>query len=136
VYFRGVEVYASGGDTVDFGMILLDDGRIVLDYGEMGTGEAIVGWSCGPGDGVFNPASLWPETDLDAWTYAMPWDSLGIGMGTEETLYQSYSGGLTDSLDTAERSVVYCVNSGTDDDGDGWTDACGDPDDSDASVTP
>jgi hypothetical protein len=117
-------------------MILLGDGRIVLDYGDVMTDEAIVCWSCGPGDGILNPAALWPETDLIAWTYAMPWDSLGIGMGTEEALYQSYIGGLTDGFDTPERSIVYCMNSGADADGDGWTDDCGDPDDGDASVIP
>jgi hypothetical protein len=61
VYFRGVEVYATGGSTVDFGMILLDDGRIVLDYGDMMNGEAIVGWSCGPGEGISNPAPSGPR---------------------------------------------------------------------------
>jgi hypothetical protein len=136
VYFRDIEVYAAGGATVDVGIVLLADGRIVLDYGEVTTGEAIVGWSCGPGDGVINPGAIWPETDLSAWTYTTPWDSLGIGTGTEDAFYQSFTGGVLHAFDTPERSLVYCVRSGTDGDGDGWTDQCGDPDDGDASVTP
>ena len=136
VYFRGVELFGEAGATIDMGMILLADGRVVLDYGEVATTTAIVGWSCGPGDGVANPAAMWPETDLYVWTYSAPWDSLGIGTGSEVTLYQSYIGGVADAFDTPERSIVYCVQSGTDGDGDGWTDDCGDPDDTDASVTP
>ncbi len=136
VYFRGIDVY-SGSDTIDMGMILLADGRIVLDYGDVVSKEALVGWSCGPAeDGTVNPGAIWPATDLSTWTYLAPWDSLGIGMGTEEAVYQLYTDGLLNWFDTPETSIVYCVNSGADSDGDGWTDDCGDPDDSDASVTP
>ena len=136
VYFRGVEVADSVGETVDFGMILLADGRIVLDYGDVTGKQALVGWSCGPGDGIASDTASWPPTDLVDWTYTAPWDSLGIGMGTEDAFYHRYTGGITAAFDMPRRSLIFCVSAGTDDDGDGWTDACGDPDDGDASVTP
>ena len=43
---------------------------------------------------------------------------------------------LSDASDVSGQTFTFCVNSGTDSDGDDWTDECGDPDDSDSSVTP
>jgi hypothetical protein len=127
VYFIGVPEY-SGTQTVTFSMIMMEDGRVVLSYGDINTVDGMVGWSCGvPGSSS--------ESDLTDEAADIPTASLGIGQGTEAMVYEIFTSSA-DANDLGSQTFTFCVNSGTDSDGDDWTDDCGDPDDSDSSVTP
>jgi hypothetical protein len=127
VYFIGVPEY-GGTQSVTFSMIMMEDGRVVLSYGDIDTVDGMVGWSCGvPGSSS--------ESDLTDEAADIPTASLGIGQGTESMVYEIFTS-LADANDLASQTFTFCVNSGTDSDGDDWTDDCGDPDDSDSSLTP
>jgi len=127
VYFRGVYEYGTSNPNT-FSMILLEDGRVLLTYETVSPTDALSGWSCGTG------ASGASELDLTAESESIPEGSAGIGQGTESGVYEVFTGASTNDLDNA--TLMFCVNSGTDSDGDGWTDECGDLNDADASVTP
>ncbi len=128
VHFRDVYEYGTTS-TNTFTYILRDDGRIVLAYGEMNAADGLVGWTCGTGR---DPSAV----DLTEELTAIPEGSLGIGAGTEDAVYEYFSGSGVGIGDVSDQIFHFCVNSGTDGDGDGWTDECGDPDDSDPGVTP
>ncbi|MBO83843.1 MAG: hypothetical protein CL927_00675, partial [Deltaproteobacteria bacterium] len=125
LYFRKAEEY-SGSTTNDFAVILFDDGRIMWDFGSMSSREGIVGWACG--------ASSGDEVD---WSAERVYGTDGlptVGTGTEDAMWQQFTN--SDPNDLGESTVWSCATAGDDDDSDGWTDICGDPDDSDAMVTP
>ena len=123
VYFRNISEI-SGTNNNTFSMVLLADGRIFLDYESIDVGDAIIGWSCGTGSTDLT------STDLSAEEIAE--GASGIGSGTESGLYEYWGSGI----DLEGYALMFCVNSGTDSDGDGYTDECGDSDDSDATVYP
>ena len=125
IYFRSAEEY-FGSATNDFGVVLFDDGRIFWDFGDMPVYDGIVGWSCGGGLGF--------EVDWSA-ERAVGTEGLPtVGTGTEAAMWQQFT--YSDPMDLGDSTLWSCVQAGDDTDGDGWSDACGDPDDSDASVTP
>jgi hypothetical protein len=125
VYFRDVHEYSTTNDQT-FSMIFLGDGRMMLEYEEITVSDGLAGWACGSGSLGSRAVDLTNEL-LD-----LPEDSLGIGKGTETSVYQLFTSGN----DLDGKTFMFCVQSGTDADGDGWTGDCGDPDDSDASITP
>ena len=127
VYFRDVYEYGTSNPNT-FSMILLDDGRVLLTYENISPTDGLAGWSCGSG------AAGASEVDLTAEVDSIPEGSVGIGEGTETGVYEVFVGGSANDLDN--ETLMFCVNSGTDSDGDGWTDECGDPNDFDASITP
>ena len=82
-----------------------------------------MGVSCG--DGTVD--SQW-DLSSDDWTD----NALGLGQGSENMVYEQWSSG-NDITGTARS---FCMRAGTDADGDGWTDECGDQDDSDPQNYP
>ncbi|MFT5680117.1 MAG: hypothetical protein ACI8RZ_001022 [Myxococcota bacterium] len=127
VYFLAVDEYGSSA-SVTFSMIMLDDGRVVLSYGDIGSNDGLVGWSCGS-------SSSATESDLTDEAADVPAGSLGIGQGTESNFFEMFTSSA-DANDLANQTFTFCVNSGADDDGDDWTDLCGDVNDADSSVMP
>ncbi|MCB9745489.1 MAG: putative metal-binding motif-containing protein [Alphaproteobacteria bacterium] len=124
VYWRGVyETVNAGGDNT-FAATLLADGRVYMEHEAVAARDGLAGWSCGVDSGA-------AEQDLSALPYVP--GSVGRGQGTEAAVFEIFTGGDND-LDGSQ--LMLCGWSGLDADGDGWTDQCGDPDDSDASVTP
>jgi len=125
IYFRNAEEY-YGTATNDFGIILFDDGRMMWDFGSMSVSDGMVGWGCGTGTGDAVDWSAERATGVEG----LP----TLGSGTEDAMYQQFS--YSDPMDLGESTLWSCGTAGDDLDGDDWTDLCGDPDDSDASVTP
>ena len=128
VYFIEVAEYSLGGANT-FTYILRDDGSFLLEYGDMSALDGLVGWTCGTG---LDPSSV----DLTEAVADLPADSLGIGKGTEDAVYQWFTGSGSGAGDVAGMTFPFCAQAGDDADDDGWTDACGDSDDSDPLVYP
>ena len=127
VYFIDVNEYGSYRN-ITFSMIMMEDGRVVLSYGDIDTTDGLAGWSCsGSGSAT--------ESDFTDEAADVPANSLGIGQGSESNYFEIFSSGA-DANDLANQTFTFCVNSGSDDDGDGWTDLCGDLNDADSTVTP
>jgi hypothetical protein len=123
IYWRKVREL-SGSQKLGFAVVIRDDGRILFDYSDMQLTDGLAGWTCGGGS----------STDLtDAWLDHTE-GTAGIGTGTETGLYEVFS--ASNPNDTEDWLLHLCGTAGTDSDGDGWTDVCGDPDDTDGSVTP
>lgn len=107
--------------TLTFGA----SGVATLDFDAVSGGAALVGWSCGD----LAAASVdWSELQPPAGVAR-------LGQGTESSLYELFTGG-TDSVDLADTTLPLCLTAGADADGDGWTNQCGDCDDTDATVYP
>jgi MYXO-CTERM domain-containing protein len=106
-------------------LTLLPDGTASVDYGAVDALPSLVGWACGAGD---------IET-LDISAFQPGPSALGIGTGTEEALYEEFSD-PDNPLDLSDLGFDFCINGGGDGDEDGWTDLCGDCDDSDAAIFP
>jgi large repetitive protein len=114
----------SSVNSNTFGIVIMSDGTILLEYDGIDEVDPLVGWACGTGSGS--------SVDLSAaWAARSP-DAAGIGTGTELSYYQDFSSGF----DLDGETLYLCGTQGTDGDGDGYTDECGDPDDTDASATP
>jgi len=128
IYFIGVPEYSVGGANT-FSYILRADGQILLDYGDMSALDGLVGWTCGTG---LAPSAV----DLTAQASVIPDGSAGIGMGTEDAVYELFLGTAASSGDVGNLTFAFCSQQGSDADGDGWTDACGDTDDSDPLIHP
>ncbi|NOY25546.1 MAG: hypothetical protein GXP62_06700 [Oligoflexia bacterium] len=129
VWFIDVAEYGTV-DANTFSFLFRSDGRIILEYGGMDAVDGLVGWSCGTGsDGA-------SSVDLTAAIADLPTDSAGIGQGTEQAVYELFAGGTTTSGDVADQTFLFCAQAGDDLDGDGWTDTCGDSDDSDPLIYP
>lgn len=118
VYYNNIEDLSSGNINT-FAIILRQDGRILMEYDSVLLNSGLSGWSCGNGTGTSADLSV----ENSRLSYA-----LGVGTGTEEAYYEDFS--VNDNNDLSGLSIPYCVQSGTDDDGDGQTGACGDMDDS------
>ncbi|NOY24510.1 MAG: hypothetical protein GXP62_01420, partial [Oligoflexia bacterium] len=124
VYFLRVTEYGVTSNQT-FSYLLLDDGSFILEFQNIDAQSGVVGWACGTGD---TP----DETDLTAENSSLPQGSFGIGSGTDDAVYEEFLG----DADVAETTLAFCAQSGTDSDGDGWSDNCGDSDDTDATVFP
>ncbi|NUP88823.1 MAG: VCBS repeat-containing protein, partial [Candidatus Sumerlaeia bacterium] len=114
VYYLSVG-QCCGTDDNNFSVVLLGDGRAHVSYGNMESNDGIAGWSCTTGD---DPG----ETDLTAAADDRLPTALGIGQGTEDAYYELFDGGGGGSNDLEHQGFVYCMDSGEDLDGDGWTD--------------
>jgi len=124
IYFMRVTEYGASSNQT-FSYLLKDDGSFILEYQTMNATSGVVGWSCGTGE---DPG----EVDLTAENSDLPDGSFGMGSGTDAAVYEVFS---SDS-DVADNTLLFCAQSGTDSDGDGWTDNCGDTDDTDDTVFP
>ncbi|MCB9744034.1 MAG: hypothetical protein H6740_15645 [Alphaproteobacteria bacterium] len=127
IYWQEVPEYSypDGTGSNTFSAILHSDGWIQFNYDSVDSIDSIVGWSCATDTSI-------TETDISAAYADLPSGSAGLGQGTEAAYYEEF----VDDFDLNGWAVRLCGWSGTDGDGDGWTDECGDPDDADASVTP
>jgi len=107
-------------------LTLFDDGTANLAIGDLTMSDGLVGYSC---DGT----GMVVETDIS--DYELLPNAWAVGMGTETALYELFNDqGNTNDLDNTV--VDLCLTGGTDADADGWTDVCGDCDDSSAAVFP
>lgn len=127
VYFIDVLEYGTTTSFLTFSYHLFGDGTFVLEYDDMGSTGGIAGWACG--DSSSDPG----ETDLTAALADLAAGQTAIGTGTEGAIYEYFS--ASDS-DVSGHTLWFCGNGGEDADGDGWTEACGDTDDDDATVYP
>ena len=103
-------------------------GVATLDYGYLSANVALVGWAC--------DASNVAVVDLD--DPDQPATAPRVGSGTEDALYEHFQGAANgdEDVDLANTTVELCLTAGADSDGDGWTDLCGDCDDTNAFVFP
>jgi|GEM_PF-1096847 len=97
-------------------------------FGALAGAVATVGWSCGSG----------APLSLDLSDPGLPQGVARIGQGAETAVYQVFEGAAMggEDLDLANSTVSFCLSAGVDNDGDGWTDSCGDCDDTDAAIYP
>lgn len=123
VYYRDVCQYSSGPQTVTATVVFHEDGVVHMSHESSNIPDGIVGVSCG--DGTTDAAY---DLSNDGWTD----NSLGLGQGTENMVYEQWSSG--NDIDGTART--FCVQSGVDSDGDDWTDECGDQDDTDPQIYP
>ncbi len=124
VYFRSVCEFGTSGDTVTASAIFHSDGTVTLDYESVvNITDGLVGISCG--DGTTDSAY---DLSDDDWTD----NALGLGSGTENLVHEIWTSGN----DISGSTIHFCMQSGTDSDGDGWTDECGDQDDGDSQIYP
>ena len=123
VYYRDVCQYSSGPQTVTATVVFHEDGLVHMSHESSDIPDGLVGVSCG--DGTVD--SAWDLSD-DDWTD----NALGLGQGTENMVYEQWSSGN----DIEGSARTFCMQSGTDSDGDDWTDDCGDQDDADAQIYP
>jgi hypothetical protein len=123
-YWRNVREYLAT-TTSTFSVVIFEDGRMLMEYGNVAATDGLVGWSCAPGGSLteIDVTSSYNNRALGAW---------GIGQGLESYSYELF--GTDNDLDN--RILRFCGGSGVDEDGDGWSDACGDLDDLDPSVYP
>ena len=130
VYWRDVPPCCGSGTGSTFSIVFHEDGRFDMDYPSTYTDSAAVGWSCGTG-------AVAAEVDISSLATNLPTGAVGVDQGTEDLFHEIISATpRTTEIDLQGLTVPYCGQNGTDADGDGWTDSCGDTDDSDASVYP
>ncbi|RME24723.1 MAG: hypothetical protein D6798_10530 [Deltaproteobacteria bacterium] len=126
VYVQGIGEFSEGGTFV-WTTVIMDDGHLFTAYEEMtGASDGLIGWTCGTG------GSDYRELDLTAALGSINEGAFGIGDGTEDAVYEVF----VSSMDVEDRTILYCGTAGSDDDGDGYTDLCGDSDDTDPTVHP
>ena len=107
-------------------LTLWDDGTANLAFGALSMTDGLVGFSCGGTGAVV-------VTDLSDYTI-LP-NAWAVGTGTESALYELFNDqGNTNDLDNTV--IDLCLTGGDDADSDGWTDVCGDCDDTAASSFP
>ena len=117
-------VLGGNSVTVSFGSA----GFAEYDFGSLAGDVAIVGWSCG------NEAPV----VIDLSDPGVPEAVSRIGQGSESSIYEVFAGAASGGvdLDLADTTVSFCLTDGQDLDGDGWSDQCGDCDDSAPSIFP
>ena len=118
---------SAGPNTVT--VTLSSIGVASLDYDFLSADVALIGWACGAAGTV---------TEVDLSDPAQPVTAPRIGSGTEDALYQHFVGAANggDDLDLQDSTLQLCLTGGVDDDGDGWTDLCGDCEDNDVTIYP
>jgi len=125
IHFREAEEFFASTSN-SFSLTLFDDGRLMWDFGSMAATDGLVGWGCGTGTGEEVDWSA----EREVGTEGLP----TVGIGTEDAMWQLFD--WSDYNDLSDSTLWSCGTAGDDDDGDGYTDVCGDPDDTDSSVTP
>jgi hypothetical protein len=107
VGFYWVDVPEAVGSEVDtFSIVLFDDGRILLDYGAIGSADGLAGWSCA--------RTVSSETDLTAAMDALAAGRWGLGAATENNYFELFGS----DNDLSDRVIRLCGNP------DGTTDPC------------
>ena len=114
-------------DGVSFTIAMLADGTATVDVDAAPAAVALTGWSCGTG----RTTSLDLSVEMD--TY--PDSAAGLGQGTEGAVYELWDG-VSTLTDVEGLALRFCATTGTDADNDGWSDNCGDPDDTAVTITP
>ncbi|MFN7145913.1 MAG: putative metal-binding motif-containing protein, partial [Myxococcota bacterium] len=123
-YWNGVREYGGSGSNT-FAVILHESGRVYLEYGSLVATDGLAGFSCGRGATT--------ETDLtNAWANRVA-DQIGVGTGTDSQVHEVFT---TSDNDLDDQGFWICANPGVDADGDGWSESCGDEDDTDRTVYP
>jgi len=109
-------------------LTLFDDGTANIVYGDLSMSDGLVGFSCGDG-------STGQVTATDISEYVLLPNAWAIGQGTEDAVYELFND--QDNLNDLENTTIdLCLTGGDDSDSDGWTDVCGDCDDTDATAYP
>jgi hypothetical protein len=114
-------------ELVSFTLALLADGTVTVDVEDAPEATAATGWSCGTGGAT--------ALDLSAELDTHPDLAAGLGQGTEEAVYELWDG-TTTLTDLVDQPLRFCTTLGDDTDSDGWSDACGDPDDTAVTTVP
>ncbi len=115
----------AGGTASTVELLLFPDGTASLTYGSLDQTWGVVGYAC-DSDGAVTVDLTDPDIPDGAWA---------IGSGTEGAVYEEFT--LEGNpVDLADATLDLCLTGGTDADGDGWTDLCGDCDDDDDDVFP
>ena len=125
--FEDVPRYGEPAELVTFTLALHSDGSATVDVEGAPAAVALTGWSCGTGGGT--------AVDLTAAQADHPDLAPGLGGGAEAALYELWDGTST-VADVAGTALRFCGTQGVDADNDGWTDVCGDPDDSAVTTVP
>ena len=107
--------------------VLLPEGHFFTSYDTINVTDGLVGWTCGNRGGDFTTIDMTTAME-DVYEGAF-----GVGSGTEDGMYEAFS---RKDNDLDDLTVMFCGTAGDDADGDGYTDLCGDPDDTDGSVIP
>jgi hypothetical protein len=124
VHFRDVpDCYTSGSNT--FTVVMLDSGLMHFSSIDVYADREMVGWSCGDDSTV-------TESDLSVEIADRPTGAVGLEAAGARAHYEF----MCSDWDLLGQSWMMCGTAGTDSDGDGWSDLCGDLDDGDASVYP
>ena len=125
VTYTDVPELGVPGSANNVTVTLYNDGTANFSYGDLSMADGIVGFSCGfAGDVV--------EADLT--DYELLPNAWAIGQGTETAVYEVFTVGNANDLEN--EALDFCLSAGDDLDGDGWTDTCGDCDDSAADIFP
>lgn len=111
-----------------FSIVLMSDGRILIEYENIDAVDGLAGFSCA--------SSSEAEVDLSDEADNPVEGAWGIGTGTESMIHEVFAGSGTDINDTDNYLLRLCGTAGDDNDGDGWTDTCGDSDDTNADIHP
>ena len=124
-YWRSLREYGSNSSST-FSAVLYDDGRVLLDWGSVAARDGLAGWSCGTGGSITedNLTLAYSYRDEGAW---------GLGDGQDSYTYEIFTSNDND-LDYYQ--IRFCTNVGTDADGDGWDQSCGDMDDRNPDIYP
>ncbi len=101
IYYDAIREVGSTA-TNTFSIILMDSGRIVLQYENMALTDAIVGWSC-------VPTTTWTETNLSSTMTARAANRWGLGTMTEWAYYEYFTGSV-DPLDLDNSVIRLCGN--------------------------
>ncbi len=125
VTYTDVPELGVSGSANSATLTLYDDGTASIAYGDLSMPDGLVGFSCGTAGDIV-------EVDLSE--YELLPNAWAIGTGTESALYELFSG--PNPNDVENTTIDLCLTGGDDNDGDGWTDLCGDCDDTAVDVFP
>ena len=125
VYARDVSdcCTTSGGNT--FAVVMHESGLMHFAVDEKNSTDHLTGWSCGDDSTV-------ASTDLSSEIDSLAEGAFGLEASGARAHYEYASSGF----DLEGYRWMMCGSGGTDGDGDGWSDLCGDTNDSDATIYP
>ncbi|MFM2246228.1 MAG: hypothetical protein RL071_2302 [Pseudomonadota bacterium] len=126
VRFDSVPLFSSTSTRHSFTMTLTADGQALVSYDRLDSGVFLAGWSCGAGEVT--------RLDLSAEMESYPDAGGGLGRGTEDGVYEQFTAGSP--ADLSGLTLTYCGPRGADADNDGWSDLCGDFDDTEVTLYP
>ena len=136
IYWVEAAPCCTATTTNTLSAVVFDDGSFAIHHEDVTQSDGLVGFSC---------ATSTTVAEIDISEAEANTDAAGIGDGTEDALYEWFfydTDGSTDTYDSADTFDLdggmwfFCGTGGDDLDVDGYTTECGDPDDSDATITP